>query len=95
MLRELRMRDRPFPAHSLVNSRRVVFFQFDIVVLIMSQSLRRFPLRLILILPFVLQIFAAVGLVGYLSFRNGQKAIAELTKTDCNSFAKTLQPIAI
>ena len=38
----------------------------------------RLPLRLILIVPFVVQIFAAVGLVGYLSFRNGQKAINDL-----------------
>ncbi|MEG4007224.1 diguanylate cyclase [Microcoleus sp. Pol11C1] len=36
------------------------------------------PLQLILIVPFVLQIFAAVGLVGYFSFRNGQKAIHQL-----------------
>lgn len=35
-------------------------------------------LRLVLIVPFVVQIFAAVGLVGYLSFRNGQKAVNEL-----------------
>ncbi|BAY60015.1 integral membrane sensor signal transduction histidine kinase [Calothrix brevissima NIES-22] len=35
-------------------------------------------LRLILVVPFVLQIFAAVGLVGYLSFKNGQKAVNEL-----------------
>ncbi|MGD1855264.1 MAG: ATP-binding protein [Leptolyngbyaceae cyanobacterium] len=33
------------------------------------------PLKLVLVVPFVLQIFAAVGLVGYLSFRNGQKAV--------------------
>jgi signal transduction histidine kinase/DNA-binding response OmpR family regulator len=33
---------------------------------------------MVLIVPFVLQIFAAVGLVGYLSFRNGQKAINQL-----------------
>jgi len=38
----------------------------------------KLPLRLILIIPFVLQIFAAVSLVGYLSFRNGQKAVNEL-----------------
>ena len=38
----------------------------------------RLPLRLVLVVPFVLQIFAAVGLVGYLSFRNGQKAIDNL-----------------
>ncbi|MFB2971609.1 ATP-binding protein [Aerosakkonema sp. BLCC-F183] len=36
------------------------------------------PLQLLLIVPFVLQIFGAVGLVGYLSFRNGQKAVNEL-----------------
>jgi signal transduction histidine kinase/CheY-like chemotaxis protein len=35
-------------------------------------------LRLVLIVPFVVQIFAAVGLVGYLSFRNGQKAVNEM-----------------
>ncbi|MCC5634341.1 response regulator [Nostoc sp. CHAB 5844] len=38
----------------------------------------KLPLRLILIVPFVLQIFAAVSLVGYLSFRNGQKAVNDL-----------------
>ncbi|NJL23056.1 MAG: guanylate cyclase, partial [Leptolyngbyaceae cyanobacterium SM1_3_5] len=32
-------------------------------------------LRLVLVVPFVLQIFAAVGLTGYLSLRNGQKAV--------------------
>jgi hypothetical protein len=37
-------------------------------------------LRLILVVPFVLQIFAAVGLVGYLSFRNGQQAVNDLAK---------------
>ena len=33
------------------------------------------PLRLVLIIPFVFQIFAAVGLTGYLSLRNGQRAV--------------------
>ncbi|MEG4089134.1 ATP-binding protein [Microcoleus sp. Pol12B4] len=36
------------------------------------------PLQLILMVPFVLQIFGAVGLVGYLSFKNGQKAVNDL-----------------
>ena len=36
------------------------------------------PLRVILIAPFVLQIFAAVGLTGYFSIRNGQKAVNDL-----------------
>ncbi len=35
-------------------------------------------LRTILVIPFVLQIFAAVGLVGYLSFRNSQQAVNHL-----------------
>jgi len=35
----------------------------------------RFPLRVVLIVPFMLQIIAVVGLVGYLSFSNGQKSI--------------------
>jgi hypothetical protein len=33
------------------------------------------PLRLVLIIPFVLQIFVAVGLTGYLAIRNGQKSV--------------------
>jgi signal transduction histidine kinase/ActR/RegA family two-component response regulator len=43
-----------------------------------SPSVGGLPLRLILVLPFVLQIFAAVGLTGYFSFRNGQQAIDHL-----------------
>jgi signal transduction histidine kinase len=36
------------------------------------------PLSLVLIVPFVLQIFATVGIVGYLSFKNGQTAVNRL-----------------
>lgn len=43
-----------------------------------SQPARKLPLRFVLVVPFVLQIFAAVGLTGYLSLRNGQKAINDL-----------------
>lgn len=39
---------------------------------------QRRSLRTILVIPFVLQIFAAVGLVGYLSFRNSQQAVNHL-----------------
>ncbi|WP_319421065.1 hypothetical protein [Pleurocapsa sp. FMAR1] len=35
-------------------------------------------LPLILVVPFILQIFAAVSITGYLSFRNGQKAVNSL-----------------
>ncbi len=38
----------------------------------------RVPLRMVLIVPFVLQIFTAVGLTGYLSIRNGQKAVNDV-----------------
>ncbi|WP_416667112.1 sensor histidine kinase [Egbenema bharatensis] len=37
-----------------------------------------FPLQLVLVVPFVLQIFGAVSLVGYLSFQNGQRAVNDL-----------------
>jgi signal transduction histidine kinase/DNA-binding NarL/FixJ family response regulator len=40
--------------------------------------IHRVPLRAIVIVPFVLQIFGAVGLVGYLSFRNGQQSVSDL-----------------
>jgi signal transduction histidine kinase/CheY-like chemotaxis protein len=36
------------------------------------------PLRLVLVLPFVLEIAGAVGLVGYFSFKNGQQAVNDL-----------------
>lgn len=35
-------------------------------------------LRVLLVLPFLLQIFVAVGLVGWLSFRNGKQAVHDL-----------------
>jgi len=43
------------------------------------QTLRKVPLRLVLILPFVIEIFAVVGLVGWLSFWHGQEAVGDLT----------------
>lgn len=36
---------------------------------------RRLPLRALLIVPFVAQIFGAVALTGYISFRNGQESV--------------------
>ena len=36
------------------------------------------PLSVVLVVPFVLQIFSAVGLVGYLSFKNSQRAVNSL-----------------
>ncbi len=39
---------------------------------------QKVPLRFVLVVPFVLQIFTAVGLVGYFSERNAHKAIHDL-----------------
>jgi signal transduction histidine kinase/DNA-binding response OmpR family regulator len=43
-----------------------------------SQKFQGIPLRLVLVLPFLLQVVGAVGLVGYLSFKNGQEAVNDL-----------------
>ncbi|MCU0569926.1 MAG: ATP-binding protein [Oculatellaceae cyanobacterium Prado106] len=43
-----------------------------------STSLQKIPLQTLLVTSFVLQIFLAVGLVGYFSWRNSQKAVNEL-----------------
>ncbi len=40
---------------------------------------KQLPLRLILIIPFVLQIFLAVGLTGYFAIRNGQQSVEKAT----------------
>jgi len=40
--------------------------------------MRQIPLKLVLIVPFVLQIVGAVGLVGYLSYHSGQNAVKNL-----------------
>lgn len=44
----------------------------------MIKKIRPFSLKTVLIVPFVLQIITAVGLVGYLSYRSGQKAVEDL-----------------
>ncbi|MDZ8221539.1 sensor histidine kinase [Nostoc sp. ChiVER01] len=43
-----------------------------------SGKVRAFSLQLVLVVPFVLQLFGIVGLVGYLSFKNGEKAVNNL-----------------
>ncbi len=54
-------------------------FPADIFKSLSKNIFRSIPLRLILIIPFVVQIFGAVGLVGYLSFQNGEQAVSTLT----------------
>ncbi|HHP7243423.1 MAG TPA: hypothetical protein ACFE0H_01920, partial [Elainellaceae cyanobacterium] len=36
---------------------------------------KRVPIRAVLVVPFILQISAIVGITGWLSWRNGQEAI--------------------
>ncbi|WP_414544303.1 sensor histidine kinase [Nostoc sp. CCY0012] len=43
-----------------------------------TPKVKAFPLQFVLIVPFLLQIFGTVTLVGYLSFKNGQKAVNNL-----------------
>jgi PAS domain S-box-containing protein len=44
----------------------------------LTAALKKAPLRTVLIVPFVLQIVGTAGLVGYLSYTNGQKAVNNL-----------------
>lgn len=46
--------------------------------MLLAKSVRKFRLHTTLVVPFVLQTVATVGLVGYLSFRNGQQTINDL-----------------
>lgn len=43
-------------------------------------KIKAFPLQIVLVVPFVIQIFTAVSLVGYLSFKNGQRAVNDLAE---------------
>lgn len=45
---------------------------------LVTQLVKQVPLRRVLIIPFVVQIVLAVGLTGYLSYRNSQEAIGNL-----------------
>lgn len=45
-----------------------------------SKEGKAFPLQIVLVVPFLIQIFAAVSLVGYLSFKNGQRAVNALAE---------------
>jgi len=45
-----------------------------------SKASVRFPLRLVLLVPFILVILLTVGIVWYVSFMNGQKAVNEVAR---------------
>ena len=51
----------------------------------------KMPLRYVLIVPFILQICGAVGLVGYLSYQNGQKVVKELANQLENEICDRIQ----
>jgi signal transduction histidine kinase/CheY-like chemotaxis protein len=53
----------------------------------MPNLLKNVKLRNLLVVPFVLQIVGAVGVVGYLSYRNGQEAITNLARQLQNQVA--------
>ncbi len=45
-----------------------------------AKLFRKLPLRTVLIVPFVLLTVSAVGVVGFLSFKSGQKAVEEVAQ---------------
>lgn len=51
---------------------------FKVLLQQISQTSRKVPLRVVLVVPFVFQTFATVGLVGWLSLRSGQKAVNDV-----------------
>ncbi|MGK7909100.1 MAG: cache domain-containing protein, partial [Synechococcus sp.] len=51
----------------------------------------KFRLRTTLVVPFVLQIISAVGLVGYFSYQNGQNAVQELEQQLRNELTLRIQ----
>ncbi len=55
------------------------------------QPLPKMPLRAVVIIPFILQILAAVGLVGYLSFTNGKHAVNDLANQLQKEIATRIQ----
>ncbi|GAA6614970.1 EAL domain-containing protein [Scytonema sp. NUACC26] len=50
----------------------------------------RMPLRVVLVVPFVLQIFASVGLTAFFSLKNGQKAVDEVALLLRNELANRI-----
>ncbi|HBW56730.1 MAG TPA: hypothetical protein DEF27_02565, partial [Oscillatoriales bacterium UBA8482] len=58
---------------------------------LLAKTIGKLPLRTVLILPFVVQITATVGLVGYFSFKNGQKDIENLAQQLINQVSNRVQ----
>jgi signal transduction histidine kinase/CheY-like chemotaxis protein len=56
-----------------------------------SKTKPKIPLWLVLVVPFVLQIFAAVGLTGWLSLRNGRRDVNDLASQLRNEVTARIQ----
>ncbi len=46
---------------------------------LIDKSLTNVPLRTVFVVPFLVQIFATVGVIGWLSFRHGKRAVNEVS----------------
>ncbi|WP_404787560.1 diguanylate cyclase domain-containing protein [Altericista sp. CCNU0014] len=55
------------------------------------RSAPKVSLRGMLTIPFILQVMAVVGLVGYLSYRNGQQSIEDLTDRLMDAVSKRIE----
>ncbi len=58
---------------------------------LVSPITRRVPLRTVLIVPFIVQLAGAVGLTGYLSWRNGQQAVNHVASQLRNEVTERVQ----
>lgn len=52
---------------------------------------RKVPLRVVLVVPFLVQTFAAVGLTGWLSLRNGQQAVNDVSTQLCQEITDKIK----
>ncbi|VXD15137.1 putative Histidine kinase [Planktothrix serta PCC 8927] len=59
--------------------------------LLISQTWGKIPLRFVLIIPFVIQITATVLIVGYLSFRSGQRAVEKMSSELMNEVTQRVE----
>jgi hypothetical protein len=57
----------------------------------MLKSLKKVSLPWMLTVPFILQVVTVVGLVGYLSYRNGQRAVEDLTNQLMGATSKQIE----
>ncbi len=71
--------------HPLNQMKKATLEKFKHLV---SQTSGKIPLRLMIVVPFVVQVTGAVGIVGFLSFRNGQTAVSTVVQQLQGEIAK-------